>query len=101
MIEHILSLPGGGFTFTIGLPLALCTSYCLLTILLDPLRHLPGPFIARFTRLWYLYQIHQGRFEQVNIELHRKYGPIVRIAPGEYSFDDVNAAKTIYAHVSI
>ncbi len=25
-------------------------------------------------------------------------GPIVRIAPNEYSIDDINAAKTIYGH---
>lgn len=99
MIDRLLP-SDGGLTLIFGFSLVLFVSYCLVTILLDPLRHLPGPFIARFTRLWYLYQIYQGRFEQVNIELHQKYGSIVRIAPGEYSFDDVNAAKIIYAHVS-
>ncbi|TVY12611.1 Pisatin demethylase [Lachnellula arida] len=99
MIERIFLLPGGSLTVFLGLPLLLSISYIFIYVLLDPLRHLPGPRIARFTRLWYLYQIYQGRFEQVNIELHRKYGPIVRIAPGEYSLDDVNAAKIIYGHV--
>ncbi|TVY29916.1 Pisatin demethylase [Lachnellula hyalina] len=98
MIERILLLPGGSLTVLLGLPLILSISYIFISILLDPLRHLPGPRIARFTRLWYLYQIYQGRFEQVNIALHQKYGPIVRIAPGEYSLDDVNAAKIIYGH---
>lgn len=30
--------------------------------------------------------------------LHKKYGSIVRIAPHEYSVDDVDAARTIYGH---
>lgn len=39
-----------------------------------PLRSVPGPFLARFSRLWYLYKLWEGNFEKVNIELHRKYG---------------------------
>ncbi|KAH6670072.1 cytochrome P450 [Halenospora varia] len=65
---------------------------------LDPLRAVPGPFLARFTRLWYFYEIYKGSFEQTNIELHKKYGAVVRIAPGEYSIDDVEGGKTIYGH---
>lgn len=34
----------------------------------------PGPFFARFTRLWYLRALIRGDFELVNIDLHRKYG---------------------------
>ena len=30
------------------------------------------------------------------MEIHRQYGPIVRIAPNEYSIDDVDAAQIIY-----
>ena len=30
------------------------------------------------------------------MDLHDKYGPIVRIAPNEYSIDDYEAAKVIY-----
>lgn len=34
----------------------------------------PGPFLARFTDLWYAWRMYRGRFEQDNLELHRKYG---------------------------
>lgn len=67
---------------------------------LDPLRDIDGPFIARFTRLWHLKKIFEGKFELVNIELHRKYGPIVRIAPNVYSIDDADCAKVLYGHGS-
>ncbi|GME52508.1 Cytochrome P450 [Neofusicoccum parvum] len=63
-----------------------------------PLQSIPGPFLARFTRLWYLYRVWKGDFEKVNIELHRKYGPIVRITPYEYSIDDPSAIRPIYGH---
>lgn len=76
------------------------TVYILLRALLDPLRDVPGPFLARFTRWWYFFEVYKGNYELRNIELHNKHGPIVRIAPGEYSIDDVDAVKTIYGYGS-
>ncbi|KAH7413160.1 cytochrome P450 [Cadophora sp. MPI-SDFR-AT-0126] len=70
--------------------------YFLLAPLLSPQRSIPGPFLARFTRLWYFYQIYKGDFERLNVRLHEEYGPVVRIAPGEYSIDDVEGARVIY-----
>lgn len=72
--------------------------FSLVLWLIDPLRSVPGPLLARFTRLWYLYKIYKGNFERTNINLHKKYGPVVRIALNEYSIDDVRAAKIIYGH---
>ena len=40
----------------------------------DPLRRVPGPWLTRFTRLWELHQIRRGHFEQINVQLHQKYG---------------------------
>lgn len=59
-------------------------------------RHLPGPFWARFTRLWYFKRVAQGGFERENIALHRKYGPIVRLAPNMFSIDLPESVNTIY-----
>lgn len=95
MLKHFLALsPLMTFVVTIGLVII----YTTVKYFLDPLRNIPGPFLARFTRLWYLNQIYKGHFEKTNIELHKKYGPIVRIAPREYSIDDVQATKEIYGH---
>jgi len=82
-------------TFILFFP-AIFLFYHFVQYILDPLRSIPGPFLARFTRLWYCLEIYKGSFEVVDVELHRKYGPIVRIAPHEYSIDDVDAARTIY-----
>jgi hypothetical protein len=72
--------------------------YRIWRALATPLRDIPGPFAARFTRLWYLKNVWRGDFEKVNVRLHDRYGPIVRIAPNEYSIDDSEAIKIIYGH---
>lgn len=38
------------------------------------LASVPGPFLARFTDLWYAYRMYRGYFERDNLELHRKHG---------------------------
>lgn len=35
---------------------------------------IPGPYAAKFTRLWYLWQMRRGDFHWTNINLHRQYG---------------------------
>ena len=64
----------------------------------DPLRDIPGPWIATYTRLWLWREYGKGQFHQKNIDLHRQYGPVVRIAPKEYSIDDPNALRIMYGH---
>lgn len=71
--------------------------YILFLAALDPLRSVPGPLLARFTRLWWFRALAQGEFEKINIALHKKYGTIFRVAPGQYSIDDPEAAKIIYS----
>jgi hypothetical protein len=40
----------------------------------DPLRDIPGPFLARLSRLWELQQVIDGNWHQKVIKLHQKYG---------------------------
>ena len=46
----------------------------------SPLRRIPGPWLARKTKLWKLYQARKGDMEWTNIRLHQQYGPIVRMS---------------------
>ena len=64
--------------------------------LISPLRSIPGPFSARLSRLYYFRRVAKGRFEHDNIELHRRYGPIVRVAPDMYSIDSPDVVKPVY-----
>ncbi|KAK0109972.1 hypothetical protein ONS95_002639 [Cadophora gregata] len=69
-------------------------------LLFDPLKHIPGPFAARLSRLWELKVTRQGDFQKQHLELHHKYGKIVRLAPNKYSFSDPEIVKQIYGHGS-
>ncbi|KAI1164733.1 cytochrome P450 [Nemania serpens] len=80
---------------------ALVASYILQRLIravLSPLRSVPGPFLARCSDLWYLWQVKQGSWERLNIDLHRRYGAIIRYGPHRYSFSDPEALNTIYGH---
>lgn len=46
----------------------------LYVLVSDPLRSVPGPLLARFTRFWELAQVRTSRFEEINSELHAEYG---------------------------
>jgi hypothetical protein len=82
------------------LPTLVLTRYLIsllyLTYKTRTLQSIPGPFWTHFTRLWYFRRLWNGHFEEDNIDLHSKYGPIVRIAPDQYSISDRAALKTIY-----
>lgn len=71
-----------------------------ISVLLSPLRTVRGPLIARFTDLWYLWRVKQGRFEYENIALHEKYGPVVRYGSNRYSLNHPDAIKAIYGPAS-
>lgn len=58
---------------TLGL-FGLWLIFQLFSYLRDPLRDIPGPFWARFTRLWYLREVANGQFEKTNVALHKRYG---------------------------
>ena len=60
------------------------------------LKDVPGPFITRFTKIPLLYQtINLNRTRYIH-ELHRKYGPLVRLAPDEISLNHPPSVGPIY-----
>lgn len=65
-------------------------------LVLSPLSKVPGPAIAATTRLVLMYYEFTRRRRRWIHALHKKYGPIVRIAPDEISFATWDAAKEIY-----
>ncbi|EME78880.1 uncharacterized protein MYCFIDRAFT_205196 [Pseudocercospora fijiensis CIRAD86] len=73
----------------------LTRAYCFA-----PLRSIPGPFLACFTRFWYATHAYYGHIEQDLVELHKRHGKVVRVAPHEYSIDDPEAVKIIYGRGS-
>ncbi|KAH8590119.1 cytochrome P450 [Bisporella sp. PMI_857] len=62
----------------------------------SPIKNIPGPFIAKFTNLWRLFNTYAGRPELTQQMLHERYGPAVRIGPNLVSLSDPKLLRTIY-----
>ncbi|KIX07472.1 uncharacterized protein Z518_02125 [Rhinocladiella mackenziei CBS 650.93] len=69
---------------------------CLYNLFLHPLKKVPGPPLARVSRLWSRIGNFQGRKSQRIHDAHVKYGPVVRVGPNELSFSDPGAVRDIY-----
>ncbi|KAK2063461.1 cytochrome P450 [Colletotrichum caudatum] len=70
-------------------------SYVIFNLFFHPLRRFPGPLAMRATRATYCYRLWRGRLSFDMLELHRRYGDVVRIAPDELAFADPSAWKEI------
>jgi hypothetical protein len=68
----------------------------LARLLSSPLRKLPGPRTTAFTGFVLKWQALRANRTRYIHGLHRRYGPVVRIAPGEVSFTSWAAVKEIY-----
>ena len=62
------------------------------------LSSVPGPIAARYTELWRTRRYFLGKWHEDIVELHRRYGPVVRIAPNEVAFVDKKAMIQLYGH---
>ncbi|KAJ5788781.1 hypothetical protein N7457_003771 [Penicillium paradoxum] len=65
----------------------------------SPLAHFPGPKLAALT-MWYEFYYDsflEGQYIFQIAEMHRKYGPIVRISPHELHIDDPVYYETLYS----
>ncbi|KAH8655283.1 cytochrome P450 monooxygenase-like protein [Xylariales sp. PMI_506] len=61
-----------------------------------PLAKFPGPRLAAFSNIPYSFWISSGRWPFKAVDLHKKYGPVVRITPTELSFSTAQSWKDIY-----
>ncbi|KAF9043501.1 cytochrome P450 monooxygenase [Hymenopellis radicata] len=62
------------------------------------IRSYPGPFLAKFSDLWLGWVSYHGHRSEVVHEMHRKYGPFVRLAPNHVSVAVPDALGVIYGH---
>ncbi|EFX04226.1 benzoate 4-monooxygenase cytochrome p450 [Grosmannia clavigera kw1407] len=63
----------------------------------SPLRTFPGPFWARWTNIWRLYQVSTDKYQWTIKRLHEKYGPVVRIGPNLLDLDYPELIQTLYS----
>lgn len=87
--------------YAAGAAVLLRSIYLLYQALFGPLKDIPGPFLARFTRLSFLRSIYSGQAHWEEIALHRKhakdgqfYAPVVRLGPNMFSI--TRPEKAVY-----
>ncbi|BCR85958.1 cytochrome P450 [Aspergillus chevalieri] len=72
--------------------------YIFYNRFLSPLRHIPGPFLASITPWVQLYHGYKGDRHLWLHNLHKQYGPHVRVAPNFVSINSVQGLYDIYGH---
>ena len=82
--------------FAVGLVVAYVLSSFAYNLYLHPLRKYPGPIIHRATSYGLCRVLLSGAVPYTIRDLHRQYGPIVRIAPNELAFCEPDAWRDIH-----
>jgi hypothetical protein len=60
------------------------------------LRSIPGPYLARYSSIFRILLVRNGDAPSGYLELHKKYGPIVRTGPNHVSVSDPGMIPIIY-----
>lgn len=58
-------------------------TYFLYQLFFSPLAGIPGPLLAKVSRLWMIRRARRGDMHRTMIALHRKHGGLVRTGPNE------------------
>ncbi|OAP63537.1 hypothetical protein AYL99_02764 [Fonsecaea erecta] len=61
------------------------------------LRHIPGPFAAKFSNFWLAGKFwNKEYFDAIALALDRQYGPVVRYGPNRVLFSDLSAVGVVF-----
>ena len=69
--------------------------------IVSPLKHIPGPFLAKITEWWLISIDLAGNRTATIDKLHEKYGPAVRIGPNEVSFSNKESIRQLYGQATV
>ena len=75
--------------------------YGYLQFFTSPIKHVPGPFWAKFTNLWRLLNVYTRHAEKTQRQLHDRYGSAVRLGPNMVSISDPDMINNIYSRKNI
>lgn len=79
-----------------GLIIAATLAYYIICYLFSPLKDIPGPFLAKLTNLWRVYDYYHLISPDTQKKLHAKYGTAVRLGPNLVSLNDPSLIPLIY-----
>lgn len=60
------------------------------------LNKIPGPVLASFSDVWRFVNVWGRRPDVTHIQLHERYGDVVRIGPNTVSISDPKAVQIVY-----
>jgi hypothetical protein len=77
-LDAVLQAAGTGTILLalLGVVLGYIVLHATYVYFLSPLKEVPGPFLARLTRLWELREVTGGKSHQTYIDLHKKHGTL-------------------------
>ncbi|KAH9905239.1 cytochrome P450 oxidoreductase [Xylariomycetidae sp. FL2044] len=96
LVELWKCLPPQSFVYVLFTSILYFLAWTIYARSIHPFRSVPGPWAASVTPLWYMMYVARGDFEATQRDLHKKYGPLVRVAPDEISCASPDAIKLIY-----
>ncbi|KAJ5773864.1 hypothetical protein N7457_008760, partial [Penicillium paradoxum] len=73
-------------------------SRVIYNVFFHPLARFPGPLVHKISRLPYVYRSARGTLPFDMLDMHKRYGDIVRIAPDELAFSHPDAWQDIMGH---
>lgn len=96
----VIVFPGGlSLGQAVGLTTIAVVLYHAFNIIYNvrfhPLASFPGPLARGASRIPYTLSILRGRLHTDTAALHRRYGPVIRVAPNELAFADPSAWKDV------
>ncbi|KAF9890027.1 hypothetical protein FE257_006707 [Aspergillus nanangensis] len=68
----------------------------LYQVFLSPLRKIPGPWLARVSRLYKVWRVYDGGVHHKDIAAHQKYGSAIRVGPSHVTVSDPAAIPLIF-----
>ncbi|KAF2718536.1 cytochrome P450 [Polychaeton citri CBS 116435] len=71
-------------------------AYCFYNRYLHPLAHILGHLFATISPIWLAWQSWNKRRPRLDLELHRRYGSVVRIKPNELMFSNPGYFGQVY-----
>ncbi|KAH8808674.1 toxin biosynthesis cytochrome P450 monooxygenase [Xylogone sp. PMI_703] len=83
--------------FTTLIPIIII-AYLTYNVYFHPLSSYPGPFWSCATHIPRVRALLTGKLSYYVLNLHEKYGDVVRIGPNELSYNNAEAWKDIYGH---
>ncbi|ORY11484.1 cytochrome P450 [Clohesyomyces aquaticus] len=96
--DSCITTPSNAISLLLSIAIVYYISLGFYRLFLCPVARVPGPFLGKITYCYEFYHdvIRGGQYTFILPELHRKYGPIVRINPHEVHISDPEFYDLLY-----